>query len=88
MLKILRSEIRDRVETALKAGQNIDIADVHITVIDLDSEVNVQGFGRMGKPTDTFSGHTNTVTAEVLNQIKSKFRDAGPEAALKAVQNS
>jgi len=86
MLKQLRDEVYKRVQEDLAAGKNIDIAGIKIEVLDLGDEVHVTGFGRDMKPSKVYRGLINAVAAEVMAQIKSKYRDAGPGAALAAVR--
>lgn len=70
----------------MAAGKNIKIAGIEIRVLDLGDEIHVTGFGRDLKPSKVYRGLANAVAAEVMAQIKSKYRDAGPEAALAAVK--
>ena len=84
----LKKEVREKVNTALQQGKNIDIADIHIEVMEVDADhVVVQGFGRDKKPNHVYVGQLDDITSHILSQIKNRFRDAGPEAALKAVQD-
>ena len=85
MLKQLRTKVYQQVQESLAAGQNIDIAGVKIKVTDLGNDIHVSGFGRDQKPSQVYRGLANAVAAEVMFQIKSKYRDDGPEAALAAI---
>ena len=83
----LKKEIRERVNVAMQQGTNIDIADIHIEVMEVDADhIYVQGFGRDKKPSHIYIGQLDNVTSHILSQIKNRFRDAGPEAALNAVR--
>lgn len=86
-MRELKTEIAQQVEASLVAGEDIDIAGVHITVLDLgDAGVYVDGLGRLDRPSTVAKGSVFSVTAQVLARVKARFREEGPGAALRAVK--
>ena len=90
MLKQLKNEIHNQVTSAIKAKQSVSIADVKVHVIDAGSDqVFVQVAGEnIGRFSIIEQQYINSTAAAVLDAVKTKFRDAGPEAALAAVKGN
>jgi len=90
MLNKLRNEIHNQVKSAIEAKQSIVVANIKVTVYDAGSgnvfvKVNDDTIGRFGVIEQQY---INQTAAAVFKLIKTKFRDAGPEAALAAVQGN
>jgi hypothetical protein len=84
-LAALKKEIRNQVKDAIDNRQHIDIGSTHLDVVDCgNDQIYVAGFGRASAKSYDL---VRSVTAEVLSQVKSEYRDAGPQAALDAIRS-
>jgi len=89
MINQMRQEIKDKVQEAVKDGKDIDIAGVKIRILDQGDQFVAEGFGRDHKPTAVSqSDVVRSICSEILHQVKTRFREAGPEAALEAIRGS